>query len=88
MKIVKISNETDQNAQLGKRASAMIEWYNYCFKQNIPITEEGYNSIGRSNGIIKSISGDPKAFYEFCNKQNNFSPYSLIRDQFLSISNS
>ena len=76
----------EQPQQLNARQTAMIDWYNVCFNQNIPVTSEGYSQLGRSQGIIQAIASDPNAFYTFTMRQNDFTPASLVTNVFQQIS--
>lgn len=58
-------NTVNQNP-LNKRQRFMLQSYNKCLNKNIPVTYDGYVSVGRSQGIIRSIASNPQAFHKFC----------------------
>ena len=89
MKIVKASNGKGeaviaQEVKLNNREIYMLESYNKVMNKNIPVTLDGYNSVGRSNQIVKEIANNPEAFFKFISMQNNTSPFVLVRDIILS----
>jgi hypothetical protein len=75
-----------KTAQVNNRQVAMLEWYNFCTGQNLPLDANGYEQAGRSDGIIRAIASDPNAFHKFVSRQGNYTPVSLVEDVFKSIS--
>ena len=55
---VQAKAQAPAQAQLGKRQIAMIKLVNEFQNANVPLTAEGYNQIGRSDGCLKILSSD------------------------------
>ena len=75
----------EQLQQLNQRQQQLILTHNKIFNQNVPVTVDGYNQLGRSEGIVQAIANDPQAFYTFINSQPNSNAYSVVRDIFNQI---
>ena len=80
---------------LSNRVQFMIKKCNEILGSNVPLTEEGYNKAGRSQGIINHIANSPQNLIENQDFKNFFADgryksnaQKLIKDWFLSISNS
>ena len=48
----------NQQQQINNRVRTMIQTFNRVTGQNIPETQDGYNQVGRSDGIMKQLT-DP-----------------------------
>lgn len=47
-----------QEPPLNKREIALLEFYNRVLNKEIPITTEGYNSVGKSKGMFEELMSD------------------------------
>jgi len=59
------NQQVPQQEQMNNRIKTMIATYNKCFNSSLPIDLNTYESLGRSNGIMKTIASKPEAFKFF-----------------------
>ncbi len=57
--------------KLNNRGVEMVKLYNAYNGTDVPLTEKGYHSIGRSTGILSNLS-KPDNFEKFCRDKKEF----------------
>lgn len=94
-RIEDVSPEDPGSQSINSRVRAMIDSYNKSTGNSLPFDMNGYNQIGRSQGVLQALS-QPDAFANFVStsemqtflSQNPNYAVELIRSYFLSISRS